>query len=319
MRKPRRGFEEAGVTRDGSPFSAPWRGSCCSRFRTPALKAGRGALLGPDDSARAARFPLGPGHCSKVRSAPPPDHRLCESPAVAALCALPPTASGTLILLASTACRHTFIHPIPPPPCTSYSCKSSVRAQSFVTFGCARSGLVAGPTRSWSREVNFESTDARSEFKGNPATLDTTLVCVCPPGRLPCLMRASFGCCVPLSRPLPCDSLAASLPIACAARGLPLRRSASRLACSQTRASRPPSRPRDGSAAAPSGLTMEGRPAVVGHRWPTAACPCVAGCGLSTTCAAMALHGSAACSRSPGAAGGACAACAARWTMRVAT
>ena len=106
--------------------------------------------------------------------------------------------------------------------------------------------------------MNFESMDARLEIKGNSTTLDTTPVCFGPPSGLPCLLRASFGCSAPLSRPLPCDSLAASLPIACAARGLPLRGSASRHICSQIRASRPPSRTSDGSAAAPSGLAVEG-------------------------------------------------------------
>jgi hypothetical protein len=62
-----------------------------------------------------------------------------------------------------------------------------------------------------------------------------------------------------------------------------------------------------------------GRPSMADRRGPRRACPCVAGCGSSTTCAARALHGLAARARSSGAAVVACAACAARRTMRVAT
>jgi hypothetical protein len=62
-----------------------------------------------------------------------------------------------------------------------------------------------------------------------------------------------------------------------------------------------------------------GRPSMADHRGPRRACPCVAGCGTSTTCVARALHGLAARVRSSGATVVACAACAARRTMRVAT
>jgi hypothetical protein len=63
-------------------------------------------------------------------------------------------------------------------------------------------------------------------------------------------------------------------------------------------------------------LARGGRPSMADRRGFLRACPYVAGCGSSTTCAARALHGSAARARSPGAT---VAACAARRTMHVAT
>ena len=132
-------------------------------------------------------------------------------------------------------------------------------------LNCARLGLGAGPTGSWSMEVKFESMDARSKYKGNSATLDNSVACAAPPGGLPGLLRASLGCDAPSLRPSLVCSHGASRPSLRAARGLPLRRSASRTPRLPARALPPPPRPRDASAAASTGLAMEGRPAVVGH------------------------------------------------------
>ena len=107
--------------------------------------------------------------------------------------------------------------------------------------------------------------------KGKSATLDNLVACAAPPRGLPGLLRASLGCNAPSLRPSLVCSHGASRPSLRAARGLPLRRSASRTPRLPARALPPPLRPRDASAAASTGLAMEGRPAVVGHRRSTAA------------------------------------------------
>ena len=107
--------------------------------------------------------------------------------------------------------------------------------------------------------------------KDKSATLDNLVACAAPPRGLLGLLRASLGCNAPSLRPSLVCSHGASRPSLRAARRLPLRRSASQRPRLPARALPPPPRPRDASAAAPSGPAMEGWPAVVGHRWSTAA------------------------------------------------
>jgi hypothetical protein len=82
----------------------------------------------------------------------------------AALCALPPPASGTVILLAPTACRQPFIHPIPPPPCTSVA-RSTYRGSRAVpnartpfprarrTAAPRHAGVVLAIAPPWGRSI----------------------------------------------------------------------------------------------------------------------------------------------------------------------
>jgi hypothetical protein len=119
------------------------------------------------------------------------------------------------------------------------------------SFFVAPDEIFCPPLRRWSRG-------------GTPSVTPATRAPSSPSGSR---LRSHFACGWPS---LAC-SLGASRPSLRAARALPLRRSASRPPRLPARAPPPPPRPRDASAAAPSGLAMEGRPAVVGHRWPIAA------------------------------------------------
>ena len=171
--------------------------------------------------------------------------------------------------------------------------------------------------------MQIEFLGPRLESKGNSGTLDTLSACVSPPDRLVHPLHATpVAFCVLLCLS-PVDFRLSFVASGRGERAPRVRHGrGGRVGCARCVSERARPRSRRSRAQRWHGsraLARGGRPSMADRRGPRRACPCVAGCGTSTTCVARALHGLAARARSSGATVVACAACAARRTMRVAT